>query len=558
MKALKTILIYLAFILGILLVIALSIIAFMYFSPGSSVFGFKYVRCDNKLEYIYNNTTELSVENVEAIEITVNNSDIYIYPNKESSDLKIAHIQQFSGFCKAVNSTLSVNNEVVYKQFEEDNSELKTFRTVVKEPTGWINKNNSSVAVYVPSSLLIDTIYLKSTGGNIYYVSADETSLLNCNDLYLKTSNKGNISIQNEEPISNYYLQTQYGNVNFTNASLLEASQIKFDTYSGAFSYVNATGNATIQLSKALTINSADNKSGPRIYINKLNADFYVNSNKGIFSINEISTAGVYRTIAMTLNQAEINFGKVYGVVSLYSADGKLHNKVNISQLIYPNATHILEVGEGNVNINYLSGNIAIDATEGNINISEVTTSSDVYAFTTSGNIYVKYVESEEESKDTYLKVITETGNVNLHNISVSLDIKVLKNSSNKEMNLFFTAVTGVDNKIFVRDRVVNLSILGLSDSLQFRIVSTSKVDLVGAIAGTEVSTEFDSNNVRNNDYLLGLNAYNSYSYGYRIGYIKDLNPGSNYSTNAFESWGKLLIQSSNYISITAKNQILN
>ena len=174
MKLFKKFLIWLAIALGILLACFLGIFAYMYFAPGNSVLGYEYVLTNDKTTKTYNNSTELSVGSINALEILTTSCDIYIFPNTESGELKIERNLNFSGLAKSVNAKLKVNESIDKRSFEEKETQFSTFRVVVNEPTGWVSSNKSYIVVRVPTNININTIYAKSDGGNVYYNSNNE------------------------------------------------------------------------------------------------------------------------------------------------------------------------------------------------------------------------------------------------------------------------------------------------------------------------------------------------------------------------------------------------
>jgi len=554
MKVLKKILIYLAIIVAVLLTAILVCFAVMYFAPNTSILGYEYVYYKNSKEYEYNSATDPSVANLKAFEIVTNVSDIYVFPNEQSDTIKIVHNQGISGFTKSINAGLSIDINVIAEQsFEESLTNYKTMSIKISEPTGWIAKSNANIILYVPYSLDINTIYLKSEGGNIYYNSHqkdyESATGLTCTNLYMSTSNYNKLDINNKNAISNYYLTTDKGKVSFNNVTNLSANTIKFTTNSGSFNLTNSGGNATLNLTNDFIVKSYDKKLGPYVKINKLNANLKVNAENGEYIIDEIGSYGNYRTVAMTLNKSKINFGKVYAYVSILGEGNDISNTISINHLNYTANMNMFENGSGSVTINNLNGDASFDATSGSINIKSATVTSNVYAYTDSGNINVSYIFSEEDNKATKLTILTNTGNINLYNVSVALNIKVLANSANSNIYIRFTAVASLDNVIEAKNRKITLVLKGVSDNLQFRIVSTNVVKLSEDMVGKEVSTPKDEDGSTNNDYLLGTSKYSDFKHGYRIGYTKENNT---YNTNEFDMWGKLLITTSGLTNISS------
>lgn len=563
MKAWKKLLIYLAFIIGILLVVVLVVFAVMYFSPGTSILGYEYVLYNDEKIEEYTLSTNPSVSGIQAIEIITEESDIYIYPNTESDKLTIYHNQGLSGFVKSVNADLVMNVDVQTKSFEESLVSYKTFSINLNEPNGWIAKSNAAVYVYVPNNITPSTIYARSNSGDIHYISENEEEIevdgqkqtkthdLNCINLYMKTGNYGKLNIDNKHNISNYYLKTSMGKVSFYDVTAINANTVKFETDSGLFDLRNANGDATLTLSDKLEIRSYGDYIGPTVYINKLVGNLTVDADNGLYDIGTIGSHGSNKIIAMTVNRAKIRFGDVYGYVSILGQGNDISNDIYIKNHVYDSVinTSVYECGSAPVTIDNLNANASFDATSGNINIKTATTSSNIYAYSNSGSINVNYVSSKEDHPETKLTILTKTGNINLNNVSCLLEIQVMENSSSSSLNIVFTAVAykqenGVvyDNIIEAKNRRVNLTLEGVSDNLQFRIASTCAASIAEGTVGQDISTEYDSDGVVNNDYLLRTEGYTNYTHCYRIGYNKG---NENYDSYAFDKWGKLLITAS-------------
>lgn len=542
MKLFKKFLIWLAIALGILLACFLGIFAYMYFAPGNSVLGYEYVLTNDKSSEIYNNSTELSVGSINALEILTSSCDIYIFPNTESGDLKIEKNLNFSGLTKSVNAKLKVNKSIETKSFEEKSTNYSTFRIVVDEPTGWISSNKSHIIVRVPTNININTIYARSDGGNVYYNSNSDSAVLRCSDLYLKTNHSGTININNSQSINNYYLTSGQGKVAFSQNDSITCEQIKFYTNRGTFNMTNASGTAVLNVNK-FSVYSNDTKFGPQIVVNKLNGNLSVEAQNGYYKINEIGSHSNYKTVAMTLAKSNISFGNVYGHVSLLSNSGQPENNVSISKLDYTGLTHTFETGKGNLNIQNLQGNIAVDASSGSVRVASAKPTSNVYTYTTSGDININYEQSADNNKQTMLKVITYTGNINLSNVSCGVEVKVMQNSADSSLNLGFCAKATIDSVVEAKNRKVNLKVTTLENRLRFRILSTKAVQFLGPKIGEDIASG-------DHDYLLETVGYESFAYSYRIGYVKDESVGTHYQNNSFNMWGKLLVFTTNDIVV--------
>ena len=253
MKALKKFFIYLGLIIAVLVAVVLIIFAVMYFAPGTSILGYEYVLYNKRDTRTFTTSSYPSISSVQAVQVVTESTNIYIMPNKVDGELKIVHNQGLSGYAKSINSKLEVKTKVENKSFEESLTSYRTFVIEIEEPNGWIAKSNAAIYVYIPTNLTTNTIYAKSTGGDIEYISEktyenenDEefTKTLKCTNLYMKTSDYGHLEIDNEQTISNYYLQTKYGKVQFSNVTNLSANTVKFETYTGNFNLTNPNRNA--------------------------------------------------------------------------------------------------------------------------------------------------------------------------------------------------------------------------------------------------------------------------------------------------------------------------
>jgi len=542
MKLFKKFLIWLAIALGILLVCFLGMFAFMYFSPGSSILGYEYVLTNDKTVTTYDKTTDLSVEFIEALEVTTNKADIYILPNTESEELKIERRLVFSGLARSVNADLNVLETIETKSFEEKENTYSTFRVVVNEPTGWISENLSYVVVRVPTNITLNTIYAKSNGGDVYYISDKDESILTCSDLYLKTSHLGLIDIKNNQPINNYYLTSGEGRVVFSQTDNIACENMKFYTNTGALDITNANGDATLNLN-CLYIYSNNDKIGPKVVINKLNGNLNIDAKDGYYKINEIGSFSNNKTIAITLAESDIKFGTVYGYISLLSNSTNAKNNIEISNLNYTAQTHTFETGRGHLKIHSLTGNVAVDATSGDVSIAEATATSSVYVYTTSGDINVNYIKSKDNNKNTNLTAITHTGDVNISNMSCSSNIRIMENSSHSSLNIGYCAVAFVDHVVEAKNRKVNLKVTSLENKLRFRLLTTKAIQYIGPEVAYDI--------LRGDpDYLLETIGYENFDFSYRFGYVPDEDENTNQGNNSFHLWGKILIYTTNDIFV--------
>lgn len=565
MKGAKKFFIYLAIIIGVLIVVVLSIFAFMYFSPGTPVLGFEYVAYKKSATEKFSASTNPSIQNVKSFEIYAGASDIYIYPNEEVGEIKIVERYEFTGFTKAINATLNVSKKVINKQYEENSNNLKTFIVELTEPTGWVSSNKSRTEVYLPNSLALNTILAKTTGGNVYYASNKGESILTCTNLFLSTSKNGAVDIKNNQNTAYYYLATENGSVNFNNLESVTAEQVKFQTSNGSLKITNANNNCVLQSNLVVTSNSTG--SGPYININKLNGNIQAETNTGTFVIDEIGSTSNNKNVYLTTNKSSIQLGTVYGHVSILSPNVQ-NNNVKINKLIYTYQVNTIATGAGSCTIKELQGDVAIESTSGSINVEKATYDSNVNVYSKSGGINVNYIDPntyadpndkdkklKENNYSKTLKVITHTGNINLNNVSCHLEVKVLSDSANSACNIGFTAVAAGTNENIINafNRKVSLTFIGTGKYTMCRVVSANALVYNNNLTGAEFSAKDDRND-DNNDYLLDSgHGYidNGYAHNYRINYSKYQEVGSEvelteaYTSGDYNSKGIILIKTS-------------
>ncbi len=553
MKTFKKSLVYILIVLFALIAIVLGTFAVMYFAPGTVVLGYEYVLCNNSQIREYTTETELSVENVEAVEIQTNMADIYVYPNAESNQIKVVEMLKFSGFVKQINSATSVDVSVVNKMFPQSSSYQKTFSISITEPTGWVSKNGSYVKVYIPENLNIETLFINSNEGDIKYTSDVGENNISFNDVYLQTSNYGKVFINNKQPVNNYYLSTGYSTLTFEDTNTITANKIQFQTKSGNFVFSNEASSATLNLVNGLYVSSTDDGSGPSIRVDNLNADLIVDSKKGYFNIGQIGQEADPKKIALSINGGNINFKKVFGNLSILTGEGNIQNNVSIENFKSTNLSNIIEAGNGNVSVQNVDASLSVETNSGNINLKKVAYDKAIAACSNSGDINIDYNFYAGKVEGSALNVITSTGNINLNNVSCKFDIKVLKPSSNKSLNINFSAIAEHDNKIDAADRNVNFVIVGTGGgTYKFRVLTTKTLEIADATVASEIvnTSPQDRDNLVTTDEE---SVYYGYNHNYRVGYIKS-EIDDVYTLNEYTTGGKILVKTQGSAKISSQS----
>ena len=545
--------IYIGAILLVILLVVIICIAVMFLAPGTKVLGYQYVSCSGSTDYVFSNSTSLSVTDVYALEVTSDVASINVYPNDNPSEIKITHRKGISGITKSIDADLNVSSEIETRSFEYDTDSHKTLVFNVSEPKGAMLSNSSVIDVYISSDIVLKTISAKTGGGAIYYSSngvkynsttKPDVEPINCDNLYLKTGGNGAVVVNNTEQIENYYVSTKSGSLIFRDVSTITADTLKFETEAGALSYINKEGNATFNLYKELFIKS-NKKSGlgPQIRVNNLIGNLRVETFNGSYTFDKIGQEGNDKLVAITTTNSRIKLNEVHGQVSILSDGENVSNNINITNLSSGGSiVNNLDSGSGSIYINTLNGDAALNSSSGQIKIDNANANCNIWAHSVSGNIIIRYSESDTSFNTKKTTIITNSGNIDLGYISNAIDITIL--SQNKStLNLTFSAIATKDNYINAENANINITLVGTEDALQHRIASTNKVtipqDASGA-AGSEIEKQDE-------DYFINKSGYDKYSYNYRIGYAK-----SGIGTRPYDSWGKLLIKTTGVTTVRA------
>lgn len=550
MSGVKKFFIYLFVILGIFLTIVLICFAILFFSPGTEILGYEYVRLTNSTEKSIE-VTDLSVQNVHSFKIVTNNGNVNIRPNSQTEEVKILYNQNVSGITKSITSDYSFKVDYSTELFSENQGEHKTLVVDITEPSGYTIKSNSTITVLLPTNFNFNIVYANSNTGNVTYDALltneeEESFYISALELYLSTKEHGSITINNttsipsgNTQIRNYNFETVNGTVSFSYPDTLVADSMTFTTNSGRFNYTNGNSDAALYLTNGLKIRASGN---PSIYINSLQSNLEIESQDGSFNFGQIGSEVLQSEVLLNLKNASFNANNVYGFVSLISQGNDVSNNVNISALKNETtSSNMFQVGSGNVTIGTLKGETSFSSTSGNISAKNIDVTSSIYAYSDTGQIDIMYNSYPFSMEDTMVGIFTRDGGVNLSNISARINLEVLGTNSNNDINISFTAISKQEDYIFENlinagNKNVNITLMGTSDDLIFRLFCSKDAEFNSVPAGRVAETDLD--------YELNNDKYSIYSSQYRIGYERP-------TTSAeFLGRGKLCINSLGSIKI--------
>ena len=548
MSGVKRFFAYLFVILAIFVAIVIICFAILFFSPGTEILGYEYIRMENQIEEKFT-PTDLSGNEVIAFKFETNNPNVTVKPNTQGEDLQILYSQQVSGITKTISADYSFKADYKQESYDENIQDCKSLVVTLTEPSGFTVKSNSSITILLPVRQY-EVVFIKSQYGNVTYNAkeADKdnttTYVIDSTSLYLQTGEHGeiNVNTQSDEipvpQIDNYNFTTVNGSVIFNSANELVSNKIVFNTNSGRFSFTNQNNDALISLKNGFVVNASGE---PSINVNVLDGNLDVDCQKGDFNFNTIGSPVNSCEVLLSSNNSTFNFNHIYGYVSLLDVGDNVSNRITISCLENRQTnSSTFQVGSGYVNIGELIGTTSFSSTTGKISANKIDVDSSVYAYSDTGAISLNYVESNSPNNQTLTCIYVQDAPINLQNISGKISVNVLAESSNNSVNVSFCAISTqqrqtYENTINAKNQVVNITLNGIVEHLSSRLFTTKDAEFNFAPGERINSTDLD--------YEDG-EEYAQYVSQYRIGYEKPT------VSAAFEGYGRLCVSSTATIKV--------
>ena len=548
MSGVKRFFAYLFVILAIFVAIVIICFAILFFSPGTEILGYEYIRMENQIEEKFT-PTDLSGNEVIAFKFETNNPNVTVKPNTQGEDLQILYSQQVSGITKTISADYSFKADYKQESYDENIQDCKSLVVTLTEPSGFTVKSNSSITILLPVRQY-EVVFIKSQYGNVTYNAkeADKdnttTYVIDSTSLYLQTGEHGeiNVNTQSDEipvpQIDNYNFTTVNGSVIFNSANELVSNKIVFNTNSGRFSFTNQNNDALISLKNGFVVNASGE---PSINVNVLDGNLDVDCQKGDFNFNTIGSPVNSCEVLLSSNNSTFNFNHIYGYVSLLDVGDNVSNRITISCLENRQTnSSTFQVGSGYVNIGELIGTTSFSSTTGKISANKIDVDSSVYAYSDTGAISLNYVESNSPNNQTLTCIYVQDAPINLQNISGKISVNVLAESSNNSVNVSFCAISTqqrqtYENTINAKNQVVNITLNGIVEHLSSRLFTTKDAEFNFAPGERINPTDLD--------YEDG-EEYAQYVSQYRIGYEKPT------VSAAFEGYGRLCVSSTATIKV--------
>jgi len=547
MNFFKKFLLYLLIIVGSVVAIVATVLAIMYFAPGTKVLGYQYLNYNAEKSVEFNSTTAIKPTDFEAIEVNSNLTKVFFKPSNKADTVYYIHKEGLSGFVKVENSKLYVSAKVENKSFSEEvgGTKYKTLVLDVVEPQGVaLSENSPIITVFIPSNLKV--LSVNTEKGEIGFTTKNEEFTSNVEKFYANSTAGGNILIREPKSTKNYYLYTTKGNVTFENPEVVSAN-IKFTTDNGKLSLTNGD---KAQLTGNLEVYSYLENKGPKLEFSKINGNVKITADYVDFSAKQVGLKENQSSLAITTNQSVINVNNIYARFTLASKIAKNKNEVTIGRLYYNKTAddHILDVGMGSITIADTVGAVGIDATSGNVTVNNAY--DNVKIATTTGNIFVKFnpdamLDGAEKEVAGSLVIDTNEGNVEIKNMRGELNVKTTSIKADLKMDVHYLDIKK-NSMIVAKNRNVNIT---TTTSEKIQAGNTCRLLLVAGTADFGLSSGLRSQIVSGDKDFITTPEYNSQ---YRMGYAKSSSDGV-YTNGLYDNYyGQIVVNTTGKITVSA------
>lgn len=519
---------YLGIIIGVCITAVLICALVLVAVPNSDIFGVRYIKLDKSHEYVYEDAATLDVD---AIYVKTNRMEVSIEPNKLNDKLIVSYKEGVSGFVDVNDAKVLYSAEVVKWSFDDNAGgvyiDINTLMIVFHEPEGWVFPKQSSVVVYVPTTMAPKVYSVQTESAQVSFVGEVGKNKINDSELFMAQIESGGSNIVVNYPkFERYVFKTDSGATTFKNYSSTESgvttnsinADIEFVTNSGTFDVTHAKKNGTINGN--VRVSSESNVGGPRFKADAINGNLSVISKTGFITVGKLGALDNPVKMRVFSTNVSIDITDIYGTILSLPMDGEEPKvKYIISNLTTPLLSEI-EAGKGDVKISKVEGDIKISTTSGKIDVNNV--DGDIEANSVSGAINIAFKADAAPHK---LNITTKEGEITAVNMRGKVTIAVVGDGKEKKMSLKFTNVIK-GSTISSRGYDVEL-ISKVGSDIYMLVCSTSVVINPNTSHGIfSLATASDP------DYVSG-------AYTYRVGYSVWDDPRVN------DNIGKIVIEKS-------------
>lgn len=397
-------------LLSLAVVAAVIMLGAMVLFPTFTIFGIHYVNGDNKIVYSYYDVQDeanlAQWSSVDTLSITSDSWDIYVYSNKVTKDAHTSAgidailTRNYNGFANN-NVTEPTISQYVFET-KKDGNYLSLHTT---EPTGWLNRTDCALYVYLDVDTLKSKRLLITTNTGKVVLGeaiAERSNTLNIQSVDIVT-NGGNSYVNDVNISSNLKINKGSGNIN-VNPQLNCDVELAITRGLGNI-YTNTIGSETTD--KSLVINGLYN-SGANI--GDIYGDLMVKANAGLIKAGKVTNSVVFDGANCSLNIASVG-GNLY----FNSTDGSLN--VGDAEAVIAEAK-----GNGNINVKNLHAESTISTVGGSVRVENVF--ANINVTTVNGNITLN---NEANSKVDFI-VETTNGVANITNVNGSVHFNTNNN----------------------------------------------------------------------------------------------------------------------------------
>lgn len=394
-------------ILIILVVVAVGVVVIlmgaMVLFPAFSVFGIHYVNGDAKsIIYYYDVTHAENVTEwaqVDTLYIETNTWDVYVYSNAVAKDKHTPHgidikmNRNYIGF-----ASNSVSEAALSKYTYEERKDGNYLSVYMTEPTGWLNKIDASLYVYLdPDTLQNKNLKIKTNGGKVVLGESVSNNSHTINfDSVIVEAGSGLAYVQDVNIRDSLVITKASGNINVSKDLTCD---VEIDITSGlGNAYLRNVG--TAEDPKDFVIEDMLNSG---IYFDTIYGNALIRANSGLIKGNLIT-----KTVVMDAESCNLEVGEVRGNLFFNNKNGSL--KVDKANVLVATVTD-----KGNIYAKELYGESMIDGANGYVTVDDVY--QDLFVTTTNGNITL----NNKEGQVVDFVVESTNGTVKVTNINGSM-----------------------------------------------------------------------------------------------------------------------------------------
>lgn len=419
-KVIKRVFLYLGVALISLFATVVLCAGFLFFYRDGNIFGFQYVNINDSVYA----KSDKNLSATEKIEIYGQNFDVLVRASDTASELM--GVMK----CKVFGYTRNFKNNTNFT-LEYNSAERKAVFTST-EPTGWLSKNGSYLAIVIP----------------------EEIAERGCS-IKIKT-NKADIELGGDEVLKLGEVSVESNKGDFTATNVTFCGNISLDVGKGDF-VIDETCTTSQLIDVSLQVGSG------RVGLNKIGSGFNVDR----CVVNGISSGEVYLLKAKELySSGNVKGGGKIVVQQVESVNFSSEDTdVSIGQITSTVQSNIKSSGSGEIEIKSCKGDLKIEAYNGDVLVEHA------YGETV---ITANQADISMPSATKYVSATSNYGNVNITFDSGANDYSSA--SEKPERAVFASTVDGHISIKGVQNAIINASNKGRIDVVYDKVLGDNNI----------------------------------------------------------------------------------